>query len=94
MLIKSKLMTSDAAIDAADRAGELPGLITNRIDSLSGDERRLLGESYPHADLDSVLIIEHGRQPAGILKTAGLFGGGLALALGGLGAMALKFRGS
>ncbi len=63
----------------------LPALVTNRIMSLGGEERRLLEQSYPGTDFSRCLIIQQGREPAGATKLIFMIGGGSLAALAGFG---------
>ena len=44
------------------------GLVINRIESLGGDEQRLIRQKFPKINFDKVCIVEHGRKPS---STAG-----------------------
>jgi hypothetical protein len=68
---------------------QLPGLVTNKIMSLDGKQKRLLQESYPQTDFSTCLIIHDGREPASEEKSAlMIYGGGAAVVIG-LGLLAL-----
>ena len=57
------------------------GLVINRIRALKGKETTLLREEFPGLDLNEVLILEDGREPASWAKSLGLLGGGAAALL-------------
>ncbi|MFH1268414.1 MAG: hypothetical protein ABIK89_22055 [Planctomycetota bacterium] len=59
--------------------------MVNRIQSLDGEEERLVKESFPTIDLDKVLLVVEGRKPASLAKSLGMSLGGVFLALLGLG---------
>lgn len=63
----------------------IEGLVINKIDSLDKEEKELLKQSFPNADLDKVLILEDGRKPAPMIKWLGMIGGGILLILVGIG---------
>lgn len=81
VILRSKNLKNDAAIGTLGDADTVQGLVINKISKLSGKELKLLQESYPGIDFAKVWILEHGRQPAGVGKTVGLVGGGVALIL-------------
>lgn len=64
--------------------GSLQGLVINRIESLDSEEAGLLRESFPHIDLDNVLIVEEGRSPSSQKKSVGMMAGGGVLILAGI----------
>ncbi|MBT7298351.1 MAG: hypothetical protein HN849_02500 [Victivallales bacterium] len=72
---------------------EVSGLVVNRIKKLSGEERDLIQRSFPSADLDKILILADGRSPRSGAATMGIIGGGILLALAGLGWMVARARG-
>jgi hypothetical protein len=63
----------------------IEGLVINKIDSLDKEEKELLKQSFPSADLDKVLILEDGRKPAPMIKWLGMIGGGILLIVVGIG---------
>jgi hypothetical protein len=68
----------------------LSALVTNEIMSMGGEEKRLLEESYPGTDFSRCLIIQQGREPAGPVKLLLMVGGGIFLAVSGLGLAVFK----
>lgn len=84
VLIKTSHARNDRAVVNLGERDTIAGLVINDIESVKGEERKLLQESYPGVNFDNVWILEHGRQPAGAGKTLGLMGGGTALVLAGL----------
>ena len=92
IILKTTQLRSQSDVMGFPTPGErLQGLIINRIESLQEEERKLLRSSYPQADFDKVLILEHGRKPAaGGMLAAYLGGGGLLVLV----AIGLLLRGS
>jgi hypothetical protein len=86
ILVKTRQFKTIGAIPGdINTAPSVQGLVINQIDSLDGEEARLIKESFPNLDVDKVLILEEGRRPASLFKSLGMMAGGVALALGGLG---------
>lgn len=90
ILVSTRVKNESELVDRLDQE-RLPGMVTNRIDSLGYQEKELLSKSYPNANLDKCLIIEEGREPAGSGKLVALGGGGILSLLGGIGFLALSF---
>lgn len=67
------------------------GLVINRIESLDDEERKLLHENFPQVDFEKVLIVEDGRRPASLFKSAGMIGGGALISLIGVALFFLGF---
>ena len=86
VIVRSSKVHNEGQLATIAGADTLQGLITNEIESLGSEERKLLTESYPGIDFDAVWILEHERKPSGKGKTWGLLGGGTLLVLLGLGA--------
>lgn len=85
VLVKSKRFKTIGAIpDGIVEETSLQGLVVNRIESLDREERNLLRENFPQVDFEKVLIVEDGRKPASLFKSAGLVGGGGLLSLFGV----------
>lgn len=86
ILVKTRQFKTIGAIPGdIDTADSVEGLVVNQIDSLDGEEEKLIKESFPNLDVDRVLILEEGRRPASLVKSLGMMAGGVALVLGGLG---------
>ena len=62
-------------------ADGVQGMLVNKVRSLSAEERQLVGEGFPNVDLDSLLILEEGRQPSSVGTSFAFMGGGAVLAL-------------
>jgi hypothetical protein len=88
-IVVSKHVSDEAGIASRLEKDRLPGLVTNKITKLGTEEKRLLHQSYPNADLEHCLIIEEGREPSGAGKVLLLGGGGAALVLAGIAAFIL-----
>lgn len=84
VIVKSSRIHDEQQLATVAGADTLQGLIVNEVESLGSDERRLLAQSYPGIDLDSVYILEHGREPSGRGKTLGFVGSGVVLMMFGV----------
>ena len=85
VLVKSTYVPNMAQLSALAKRKMMPGLVTNRIESLGQKERQILAQSYPGIDFSRCWIVDHARKPAGFGKIAGLAVGGVFLSmLGGL----------
>lgn len=85
VLVKTKRYKMIGTIPQEWKDAEfMQGVVINRIESLSSEEEELLRQSFPHIDLEKVLIVEEGREPSSILKAIGFLLGGLVLILVGL----------
>jgi len=92
VIMVSSNASSDQALGQLGDRDTLQGMITNAIEELDSEEKKLLAESYPSADLDTVWIFEEGRRPAAFVKKAGLTGGGVVLLLLCVGAFVARAR--
>ena len=72
-VIKSYKAKSDADIMSLAATPALRGMVMNHIQSLGGDEKRILTESYPGTNAKDVLIFEVGKDPAQMKKLGGTF---------------------
>ncbi len=90
-LIFSINITNQAGLEQKCRGPKLRALLTNGLVSLGSQERNLLSGAYPATDFDKCLIIQEGREPAGAGKQIMMIGGGILLALGGLGSLGFGF---
>ena len=61
--------------------GSVRGMLINEIESLAGEERKLLEQSYGRTGIDSWYIFEFAREPSGIFKMTALFFGGIIFLL-------------
>jgi hypothetical protein len=61
---------------------QLQGMVVNQVTSLDSDEKQLLLESFPNADLDKVVILEDGRAPSPLKSYGMTFGGVLLIVVG------------
>jgi hypothetical protein len=88
-VVQALIFTTNARNDAdliqQCNQPRLKALVTNRIASLSGQERTLLERSHSRTNFNNCLIIQEGREPAGVLKVILLIGGGSLAALIGSG---------
>lgn len=92
MVFKSSHIRSDAHLTTVGEADTLQGMIVNDVESLGSEERKILVDSYPKADFDKVLILEHRRKPSGSGAVFGMLGGGVALILLGGGLLVAGMR--
>ena len=76
----------DALANLADQ-DTIQGLIVNEIESLGGEELKILQTSYPGIDFSEVYLLEHNRKLSGSGATYGSLGGGAVLLLIGLGGL-------
>jgi hypothetical protein len=86
-IILSTHVHNEADIQTRCAVPKLRAMVTNRIQSLGSEEKRLLQQSYPGTNFDKCLIIEEGREPASVGFLFLLFGGGLLLLAGGAGVL-------
>jgi hypothetical protein len=60
----------------------IKGLVINKIDTPSYEEKKLIREEFPNLDFDKVLVLEEGRTPVSVTRAFWtMVGGGLTLAL-------------
>lgn len=86
VLVKTKAFKTVGSIpDGGPTVASVQGLVINRISSLDSEEKDLVKQSFPRANLDKVLILEQGRTPASFAKSGGMLGGGVLLSLVGIG---------
>ena len=81
VIVKSTQVKNPQDLIALAGREQISGVITNKIESLGRDERKLLQEGCPGVDLDRCYILEQDRKPADSIKLFGMLGGGLALGL-------------
>ncbi len=86
-LIRSTSAKTQQEVERICSQPKVRALVTNRIASISAQERTKLSESYPGTDFSQCLIIHEGREPAGATKLMVLLGSGSVLALAGLGCL-------
>jgi hypothetical protein len=82
-IIKSTDAKNRAAVEGLAQAASIRGLVVNKIESLGGEERRLLEQNYPGTNFERCLIIDHNRWPSTAAFRLWLLGGGLALLVAG-----------
>lgn len=58
---------------------EVQGIVINKIKSLDSEEKKLLRESFPIADLDTVLLLDKGREPGSSVFPLLMVAGGVIL---------------
>ena len=79
LLVKSSHVDDMREFEELADRDRIGGLIVNEIESLGGDERKLLQESYPTIDFDRCWILDHDRKPKTMAGVAGLGAGGVGL---------------
>jgi hypothetical protein len=84
LIIKSSKTPNEQSVEALANQDTLQGLIVNKIESLGGEQKKILRESYPGVDFANVLILEHDRKPATAGKSFGFIGGGALLSCMGV----------
>jgi len=93
VLVKTKKYKNVGAIPEEWLDSEkIQGLVINEIESLDSEERKLIRESFPSAELDKVLLLEEGRKPATAGKAYGLLGGGAILIILGMTGLLRMFQ--
>jgi hypothetical protein len=81
IIVKSNKAASEAGVHNMAMANTLQGMVINEIESLGGEERRLLSESYPGIDFSNCWIVQADRKPAGSAQVMALMGAGGTLVL-------------
>ncbi len=81
VLVKSKRFATvgDIPYDHEFVTDGISGLFINRIKTLSGEEKKLLLESFPSLSVDKVLILEEGRRPSSQFINYGMIVLGVAI---------------
>ncbi|MCA9794547.1 MAG: hypothetical protein KC910_22220 [Candidatus Eremiobacteraeota bacterium] len=97
VIVKTKRWHTKAALGKAIDDDKFPtkltGMVINKVDSLSGDERRLLKENFAKLNVDQCVIFEEGRKPSSSSYAFGVMAAGSLLGLLGLGVSASALRG-
>ena len=84
LIVKSGKVSNEREVGALAGQDTLQGVIVNKIESLGGEQKKILKESYPGVDVANVLILEHDRKPATAGKSFGFIGGGALLSCMGV----------
>lgn len=87
VIVKSKSVKNEKDLEALAGRDSIQGVVVNKIESIGSEEKKILVQSYPGSNIDTCLILEVGRKPAGMGKIAGFFAGGIVAA--GLGIVLL-----
>jgi hypothetical protein len=86
VLVKTKRFKTQSAIpDGLGDEEKLQGLVINLVESISGEEKKMLQGSFPALNFDNVLIVQEGRKPSSQMVSMGMIGGGGLLSLLGIG---------
>jgi len=93
VLVKTKRFKTESSIpNGISSDDSLKGLVINLIRSMDAEEKKLIKQSFPKVNIDDVIILEDGREPASMMVSLGMIGGGILLALAGLAWMLSGFR--
>jgi hypothetical protein len=84
LIVKSSKVSNEQEMGSLADQDTLQGVIVNKIESLGGEQKKILKESYPSINFDNVLILEHARSPATAGKSFGFIGGGALLSCMGV----------
>jgi hypothetical protein len=68
------------------------GMVTNLVQSVSGERKKLLDEGYPGTDWSRCIIIQEGRGPWSMTSILAMMGVGLLLFFGGIGLFIAGWR--
>ena len=85
LVIHSKELNSETAVDTFTLDTTFTGLVVNEIEDLDTEVLNGLRELYPSMDAGSVYLIEHNRKPKSAGATMGMMIGGVLLILAGPG---------
>lgn len=83
IVLYSTDINNDDDFNTAMTSGSVQGLIINEIDKIDGEELSLLQQGLPNMDADTVLVLEHNRQPKSAGTTILMMVGGIVLILAG-----------
>jgi hypothetical protein len=85
VLVKSKkFKTVNQIPEEMKDEAHIQGLVINSIDDFSSEELRLLRQSFPSANFNTVLILEEDRKPSSIVTALTEIAGGVGLILLGI----------
>ena len=84
IIIKSNKARSEEDVHELAMNRSIHGMVINEIESLGGEEKKLLSQSYPGIDFSRCWIVQVNRAPAGSGQVMGMMGGGGMLVLLGL----------
>jgi len=79
VIVKTNSVHDQQDLSNFDSKTTIEGLIVNKVESLGGEEKRLLKQAYPGIDVDTCYILEEGRMPKSRGTAGGMMAGGLAL---------------
>jgi hypothetical protein len=79
VIVKTSNVHNQQDLSNFDSKTEIEGLVVNKVESLGGEEKRLLNQAYPGINVDKCYILEEGRMPKSRGAAGGMMAGGLAL---------------
>jgi hypothetical protein len=82
---------NEMALNQRCAVPKMRGLVTNGLVSLGSEEKSLLHQHYGATNFDTCLIIQEGREPAGVAKLFLMIGGGVLSTVVGLGLVGFGF---
>ena len=86
VLVKTKRFKTIQSIpEGLQPMDSLQGLVINLVESVSGEEKKLIKSSFPKLNFEKVLIVEDNRKPLSTTVSMGMIGGGGLLTLLGIG---------
>ncbi len=80
VIVKSKGVRTEKDLEALAKKDMIQGVVINKVEAVSGEEKKILVQNYPGSNIDTCWILEVGRTPSGMGKLAGFFGGGIVCA--------------
>jgi hypothetical protein len=88
VLVKTRRYKKISEVPAELLAEEkVQGMVVNKIESLDHEEKELVRQCLPDADINKLLILEESRKPSSIFLSIGLIAGGALTGLVGLGGL-------
>lgn len=69
VIVRSKNLANQNDVENLNRRGNVTGVVVNKIESLSNEERNHLQASYPGSDISQCWIVDDGREPASPAKS-------------------------
>src|SRR3954469_5130438 len=92
VIVRSSHVHNDGELEKLGDRDTIQGLIVNKVDSLGSKEKEILAGQYPGINLDTCWILDEGRTPRSFGTAGGMIGGGVLLALIGVGGFVLSAK--